>query len=85
MIFVTTDWESDFPLARVKSLDRQPSDHNPLMLDTGDNGYFGKQIFCFEKWWLQKESFVKIAKKAWSTPCKVSNSMEVWQFGIRTL
>lgn len=64
-IFVTTDWESNFPLARVKSLDRQPTDHDPLMLDTGDNGYFGKKIFRFEKWWLQiKESLVKMAKKA---------------------
>jgi endonuclease/exonuclease/phosphatase family metal-dependent hydrolase len=39
-IFVTTDWESNFPIARVKSLDRQPSDHNPLMLDTRDNGFW---------------------------------------------
>jgi endonuclease/exonuclease/phosphatase family metal-dependent hydrolase len=39
-IFVTTDWESNFPIARVKSLDTQPSDHNPLMLDTRDNGFW---------------------------------------------
>jgi hypothetical protein len=34
---------------------------------------FGKKFFCFEKGWLQKESFVKIAEKAWSTPSNVSN------------
>lgn len=28
-IFVSTDWETHFPLARVKALDRLPSDHNP--------------------------------------------------------
>jgi len=51
-IFVSTDWDSGFPLASVKCLDRFPSDHNPLVLDTGPNVFFGKKRFRFEKWWL---------------------------------
>lgn len=36
-IFVTTDWDANFPLSRVKALARTPSDHNPLLIDTGNN------------------------------------------------
>jgi endonuclease/exonuclease/phosphatase family metal-dependent hydrolase len=41
-IFVSTDWEVAFPLATVKALERPPSDHNPLLIDSGDNNFFGK-------------------------------------------
>lgn len=43
-LLVTTDWEQAFPLTRGKALDRVPSDHNPLLLDAGDNCSFGKNI-----------------------------------------
>jgi hypothetical protein len=33
-IFVSTDWEANFPLTRVKALERIPIDHNTLLLDT---------------------------------------------------
>jgi hypothetical protein len=48
-IFVTTKWESVFPLVRVKALERPPSDHNPLLNNSGDNTHFGKKRFRFEK------------------------------------
>ena len=68
-IFVSTDWELAFPLVRVKGLDRYPSDHNPLLIDTRDNVFFGKKLFRFEKWWLHKESFAKVVEKVWAQPC----------------
>lgn len=69
----------------MKGLDKFPSDHNSLLLDTGDNVYFGKKLFRFEKWWLQKESFNKMVEKVWEQPCQATNSLDVWQFRIRTL
>lgn len=42
-IFITTEWDAAFPLARVKALDRPPSDHNPLLLNSRDNMHFGKK------------------------------------------
>lgn len=83
-IFVTTGWEQFFPSVKVKGLDKPPSDHNPLLIDTGDNAFFGKKIFRFEKWWVQKESFTKIVGKAWAQPYQSANSVDVWQFRIRT-
>ena len=82
-IFVTTSWEVVFPLTRVRALDRLPSDHNPLVLDSGDNVSFGKKHFCFEKWWLEKDSFFKLVEKVWSAPCGETKSIETWQFRVR--
>lgn len=63
-IFVNSAWEANFPLVTVKALERPPSDHNPLLLDTGNNMCFGKKRFRFEKWWLEKESFRSMVEKA---------------------
>jgi hypothetical protein len=54
IIFVSTSWEAAFPLFSIKASERLPSDHNPLVLNAGDNCCFGKKIFRFEKWWLEK-------------------------------
>jgi hypothetical protein len=83
-VFVTTDWEAAFPLARVKALERPPSDHNPLLVNLGDNVCFGKKKFRFEKWWLEKDNFRDIVVKAWSEPCKATNIMDRWQFRVIT-
>jgi len=68
----------------VKALDRAPSDHNPLVINSGDNICFGKKRFRFEKWWLEKESFRDMVEKAWNTPCSSTKSIDRWQFKIRT-
>jgi endonuclease/exonuclease/phosphatase family metal-dependent hydrolase len=43
-VFVTTAWEVAFPLASVKAPDRYPSDHNPLVINAGDNVSFRKKV-----------------------------------------
>jgi endonuclease/exonuclease/phosphatase family metal-dependent hydrolase len=48
-LFVSNDWEASFPMSCVKALQRLPSDHNPLLLDSGDNISFGKKRFRFKK------------------------------------
>jgi ribosomal protein L10 len=83
-VFITTDWEAAFPLVRVKALNRLPSDHNPLLIDTGDSMSFGKKRFRFEKWWLEKDSFKEVVIRAWNSPCLVTDNMEKWQVKIRT-
>jgi mannosylglycoprotein endo-beta-mannosidase len=84
-IFVNTEWEANFPLASVKALERPPSDHNPLLLDTRNNVCFGKKRFRFEKWWLEKETFKGMVEKAWNSSCRFTNSMDRWKFKVRTL
>jgi hypothetical protein len=83
-VFISTDWEAAFPLVRVRALERPPSDHNPILINSGDNAYVGKKRFRFEKWWLEKETFRDLVMKAWNEPCNYSNVMDRWQFRVRT-
>lgn len=53
-VFASTLWEAAFPMARVKPLDRIPSDHNHPLVDSRDNMFFGKKRFRFEKCWLEQ-------------------------------
>jgi hypothetical protein len=84
-IFVSTDWEGAFPLARVSSLPKGISDHTPLLIDTGSNVSFGKKKFRFEKWWLERGDFREVVMKAWNTLSSLADPMEVWQNKIRNL
>jgi hypothetical protein len=68
-IFISTEWESAFPLVRVKGLAKNTSDHSPLLLDLGENCEKGVKKFRFEKWWLEREDFKDIVRKAWEVPC----------------
>jgi hypothetical protein len=59
-IFITTEWDCSFLLAKLKCLDRVPSDHNPLVVEVGSNSFFSKKSFRFENWWLNMDSFSMI-------------------------
>jgi endonuclease/exonuclease/phosphatase family metal-dependent hydrolase len=48
-IFVSTEWERAFPLARVIALPKGISDHNPLLLTMELMYPFGKKKYRFEK------------------------------------
>jgi endonuclease/exonuclease/phosphatase family metal-dependent hydrolase len=57
-VLVSTDWEQNFPLATVEALNREISDHTPLLLSLGDKGKPKKQPpFKFELGWLIKDGF----------------------------
>jgi hypothetical protein len=84
-IFISTSWESAFPLVRVSTLLKDISDHNPVLVDSGCNFSYGKKKFRFEKLWLERFDFKDVVLKAWNTPCRESNPMNIWQFKVRTL
>jgi endonuclease/exonuclease/phosphatase family metal-dependent hydrolase len=48
-VFISTEWEAAFPLVRVTTLTKGISDHNPLLIDSGDNCSVSKKKFRFEK------------------------------------
>lgn len=77
-IFVTTEWDSAYPLSRVKALDKGNSDHTPLFIDLGEIFARGKKRFRFEKWWLEKEDFKEVVRKDWSYLCEDTDPMDVW-------
>jgi hypothetical protein len=82
-VFASTDWEAAFPLVRVRGLPKCTSDHTPLLVDTGDNCVLGKKKFRFEKWWLEREDFKDVVRKAWTVECSSRCPMEVWPVKVR--
>jgi hypothetical protein len=52
------------------------------LLESGDNCSFGRKKFKFEKWWLQREDFGGVVRKAWSLDCQGMCSMDKWQAKI---
>lgn len=76
-IFVSTEWETVFPLANVACLAKEVSDHTPLLLDLGENLSRGKKKFRFEKWWIERDDFKKVVSKAWGARCLESSPIEI--------
>jgi hypothetical protein len=62
-VFISTEWEAAFPLVRVTTLSKSISDHNPLLIDSGDNCSVSKKKFIFEKWWLERNDFKDLVRK----------------------
>jgi hypothetical protein len=84
-VLVTTDWEALFPFVKISRLSKGISDHIPLLLESGDNCFFGRKKFRFKKWWLQREDFEKVVKKAWSIELPRLCPMDRWQAKVRNL
>jgi hypothetical protein len=66
-VLVSTEWEQNFPLATVEALNRDISDHTPLLLSTGEKVSPKKQpSFKFELGWLLKEGFFVVVSDVWN-------------------
>jgi hypothetical protein len=63
-ILVNVDWESKFPLTKVKVMPKDCSDHNPLMVDFGEEKIIKEHVFRFKKWWMEMEGFEELVNKA---------------------
>jgi hypothetical protein len=83
-VFMSTDWEATFSLARVVALYKGISDHAPLLVDVGDNMSLGKKKFRYEKLWLERPYLREVVKKAWAAHCPMSEAIDIWQFRLRT-
>jgi hypothetical protein len=77
-IFVCTDWEAIFPLPKVVALAKGTSDHNTLLLSSGDECAMGKKRFRFEKWWLQREDFRDLVRRTWEKEYPNMEVMDRW-------
>lgn len=83
---MSTEWEQKYPLATVRALNRELSDHTPLLLDTGAGTHANKQLlFKFELGWLLRDGFVDLVADIWRKESRGSNMLEKWQFKIRRL
>ena len=85
-ILMSTEWEHKFPLSSVVALNRDISDHTPLLLNTNSTSSGNAQhSFKFELGWLLRDGFVDMVKEVWSSVHEGNTPMERWQAKIRRL
>jgi hypothetical protein len=85
-VLVSTELEQNFPLATVEALNREISDHTPLLLSTGEKAKPKKQPpFKFELGWLLKEGFFEVVSEVWNKETRGNTQMQRWQNKIRRL
>jgi exonuclease III len=78
-VLVSTEWEQNFPLATVEALNREISDHTPLLLSTGEKVSPKRQpSFKFELGWLLKEGFFEVVSDVWNKETRGSTPMQRW-------
>lgn len=86
-IFVNTEWENKFPLCFAYGLIIIGSNHNPIVLDNGEQYTQRVRQFFFEKQWLNQEGFKEGVKRRWElisgrAPAQ-AYSMEIWHSCVK--
>jgi hypothetical protein len=61
-ILVSVQWANKYPTAKVTTLAKGVSDHNPLLLDFGVKARCKNHLFRFEKWWLEMDGFDNLVR-----------------------
>lgn len=84
-VFASTNMEVHFPRLNIKNLSRLGSDHVPILVDFGLHHELRPFLFCFEKWWIQRDDFPDIVKKVWKSSCPCSDPIDAWKFKLRLM
>jgi hypothetical protein len=75
-ILVTTEWEAKFPLATVRALNREISDHTLLLMSTGNGTHSNKQpLFKFELGWFLRDGFSEMVAQVWKEESRGQNTI----------
>jgi len=74
-ILMSKDWEDLFPQVWVRKLPREVSDHNPLILASGQHRNTKSIQFRFELSWLSNPDFITAAEKIWLKPCRATSAL----------
>lgn len=67
-VLMSEDWEELFPLVSIRKLVREISDHNPLLLASGEEGREAPKPreFCFDLSWIKDNHFLPLVSKIWA-------------------
>lgn len=83
-VLVATEWDNKYPLSTVVALNRDISDHTPLLLNTGEsNDGAHPHPFKFELGWLLRDGFLDMVKTTWASVTVGNTPLERWQAKIR--
>lgn len=64
-VLISNSWEDKFNLASVFTAPRLGSDHNPLIVDTGEGLNLRQHCFKFNSQWLLQRGFYDWVKNKW--------------------
>jgi hypothetical protein len=74
-----------FPLATATALPRVPSDHVPILWESGHSKKCGRTRFKFEKWWRQCNEFRDLVVRVWNSKVVGVSAFKRWQNKVRLL
>jgi mannosylglycoprotein endo-beta-mannosidase len=83
-VLVTAEWDQAFPLAVVTGMNRDISDHVPLLLKYGATPPHSNS-FRYENCWMEREGFVDIVKETWNSVTFHRHDIDKWQEKVRRL
>jgi hypothetical protein len=85
MILVTRSWEMLFPTALVHKIPREYSDHNPLIMVSGNRFFFlhKSREFRFELACLDHEEFLPKVKEILMAPTRDTRSLDKVMFKLK--
>ena len=81
---ICPDWEEKYPLTMLYALQRDFSDHTPLITDSGQINK-SNYIFQLENAWFEREGFDDLVKKVWLENGDKGSSIDRWQNRHRML
>ena len=84
-ILVTREWEDHFPQAILNKLPREVSDHNPLIIYTGENECLSFIQFKFDLSWLKQPDFFVLVERLWKKPCRAKSTLDKIQPKLKIL
>uniref|UniRef100_A0A453NCE8 Endonuclease/exonuclease/phosphatase domain-containing protein n=1 Tax=Aegilops tauschii subsp. strangulata TaxID=200361 RepID=A0A453NCE8_AEGTS len=82
---MSEDWESLFPLVSVRKLVRELSDHNPLLLSSGEEGHEAPKPleFRFNLAWIKDEKFLPTVAKIWARRVFSSDPIDILNIKLK--
>ncbi|KAM0894533.1 hypothetical protein ACQ4PT_024480 [Festuca glaucescens] len=79
-VFVSVEWEMEFPLCSLRAATRIGSDHSPLLLCSGGSAPPRLNRFHFENFWLRQPGFAEAVGGKWEraadSPPRVFNAVD---------
>ena len=83
--FCTNAWNAHFTLAKLSSLSRVYSDHNPLLLDTQAVVFPISKLIKFDKTWLEYDGFYDLVVSWWNE-CPLTIDLGLsWKLKLQSL
>jgi hypothetical protein len=81
-VLISAEWDQAFPRAVVAVMNRDISDHMPLLLKYGAPPPYCNS-FRYKNCWMEREGFMDIVKESWNVNTSHKYDIDKWQEKMR--